>query len=73
VKQGATGSNTLFFGCRFSNRDFLYKDELEQLVNEKKLDLHTAFSREQKQKVYVQNKVAEAAAKIWTLLEVRIV
>ncbi len=28
VKLGATGSNILYFGCRFSSRDFLYKDEL---------------------------------------------
>jgi sulfite reductase (NADPH) flavoprotein alpha-component len=65
----ATGENTLFFGCRHSTRDFLYKEELELLSAENKVNLYTAFSRDQKEKVYVQQRVKEAAPHVWKILE----
>jgi sulfite reductase alpha subunit-like flavoprotein len=48
----------LFFGCRKSTEDFLYKDELEAYLADGTLDaLYTAFSREQVEKVYVQHRI----------------
>ena len=39
---------TLYFGCRNQFKDFIYKDELNQLLNDKAFNaLHTAFSRDQ--------------------------
>ena len=46
----------LFFGCRNRKEDFLYGEELEQFKEEEVLnELHVAFSREGKEKLYVQN------------------
>lgn len=69
VKVGATGKNVLYFGCRRSDSDFLYKNELEALQEKGLLKLHTAFSRQDKQKVYVQHKLAETGAEVWELLK----
>jgi NADPH-ferrihemoprotein reductase len=53
------GANVLYFGCRKSTEDYIYKDELEGFVQSKVLSkLHVAFSREGKEKVYVQNLIA---------------
>lgn len=55
------GTTVLFFGCRRSNEDFLYRQEMQQFSTQF-LHLFTAFSRENKQKrVYVQNKIKEHA------------
>jgi NADPH-ferrihemoprotein reductase len=45
---GATlGPAHVFFGCRSSQEDFIYQDELEGYVSNGVLSaLHTAFSRE---------------------------
>ena len=52
--------NTLYFGCKHSAVDFLYKDELLAFQQEGVLtQLHTAFSRQQAEKVYVQHLVAK--------------
>ncbi|XP_054724199.1 methionine synthase reductase-like isoform X2 [Uloborus diversus] len=41
------GETWLFYGCRYSENDFLYKDELQKLVEEKVLNhLLLSFSRE---------------------------
>ena len=48
--------NVLYFGCRSREIDFLYKDELVAAENEGTLSsLQLAFSREQTEKVYVQD------------------
>jgi NADPH-ferrihemoprotein reductase len=49
-----TSKNTLYFGCKKRDVDYLYKDEIEDYVKDKTLSsLHLAFSREQKQKVRI--------------------
>lgn len=37
----------LFFGCRNSKKDFFFKEEWQQLVENGKLQLFAAFSRDQ--------------------------
>jgi NADPH-ferrihemoprotein reductase len=50
------GKNTLYFGCRRRDEDFIYEDELREYEQSGVLDvLHLAFSREGAKKVYVQN------------------
>lgn len=67
---GAKGINWLFFGDQRSSTDFLYRQELEQLQAEGVLTrLDTAFSRDQDQKMYVQHRMLENAAEIWSWLE----
>ncbi|KAK9827800.1 hypothetical protein WJX74_002636 [Apatococcus lobatus] len=63
------GLNTLFFGSRTRDRDYLYGDQLEAWAHEGAITLHTAFSREQAAKVYVQDRLREQGEHIWKLLE----
>ena len=49
-------TNVLYFGCRNRDIDFLYKDEFKAAEDDGTLtSLQVAFSREQKEKVYVQD------------------
>lgn len=67
---GAKGRNWLFFGDQKESTDFLYRDELTDLHRDgllTKLDL--AWSRAQAAKVYVQNRMLEHAAELWSWLE----
>lgn len=58
----AHGSNTLYFGCQKPNQDYIYEDELTSYKSKGVLtDLYLAFSRQQKNKVYVQHLLGGAA------------
>eukprot|EP00045_Choanoeca_perplexa_P009046 m.85591 g.85591 ORF g.85591 m.85591 type:complete len:656 (+) comp14725_c0_seq1:55-2022(+) len=64
------GPTMLFFGCQNEAKHFMYREELEQAEQQKVLShLYTAFSRDQKEKVYVQHKLLEAKEEVWGLLE----
>src|SRR5882724_5453903 len=68
--QGATlGPAMLFFGCRHPEQDFLYADELKKFAADGVCELHTAFSRAQAPKTYVQNLLAQEKDKVWSLIE----
>ncbi|HLP78777.1 MAG TPA: flavodoxin domain-containing protein, partial [Candidatus Paceibacterota bacterium] len=55
---GAKGRNWLFFGDQRSATDFMYRDELEILQRAETLTrLDTAFSRDQTEKIYVQDRM----------------
>ncbi len=63
---GYTGRTWLFFGDRHARSDFLYQKELEAFVDDGTLvRLDTAFSRDQKEKVYVQHRILHAGAELW--------
>lgn len=50
------GKTMLFFGCRRREEDYLYQDDLQDLVNDDILTvLDVAFSRESASKFYVQD------------------
>ncbi|HEY2040480.1 MAG TPA: oxidoreductase [Edaphobacter sp.] len=67
---GAKGKNWLFFGEQRMKMDFLYQEQLEGLVNKGVLThLHTAFSRDQHNKVYVQDRIQENAKEVFEWLE----
>jgi len=67
---GATGKNWLFFGDQRQATDFLYREELEQMKADGFLTrLDTAFSRDQAEKIYVQNRMIENADELWAWLE----
>lgn len=73
MAMGAPGENWLFFGCRYEQQDFLYKDELFSFVDKGCLTLRTAFSRDGggqdgEPKVYVQQRMKECGEKLWTMM-----
>ena len=67
---GATGKNWLFFGDQKRATDFLYEEQLTAWHKSgflTRLDL--AFSRDQAEKIYVQDRMHENAAELWMWLE----
>jgi sulfite reductase (NADPH) flavoprotein alpha-component len=67
---GAKGRNWLFFGDHTRAADFLYEDQLTAWHKDgflTRLDL--AFSRDQQEKIYVQNRMLENGAELWAWLE----
>lgn len=67
---GGSGKNWLFFGDQKTATDFLYQEELKAFQSEGVLHrFHTAFSRDQSQKVYVQDRMQEQASELWNWLE----
>ncbi|SFJ32928.1 sulfite reductase subunit alpha [Planctomicrobium piriforme] len=66
----ASGKNWLFFGDQRSQTDYLYRDELESLYEQGVLSrIDLAFSRDQSEKVYVQDRMLENGAEFWAWLE----
>ncbi|KAI9030660.1 hypothetical protein CLU79DRAFT_694685 [Phycomyces nitens] len=61
-------SNVLFVGCRNSEKDFLYGDRWKSYVADGYLTLFTAFSRDQDEKIYVQDRLRENSSAIWDLV-----
>ncbi|MGZ0079992.1 sulfite reductase subunit alpha [Methylomonas sp. YC3] len=66
----ASGKNWLFFGDRNASTDFIYREEIEAMQSSgllTKLDL--AFSRDQAEKIYVQDRMKEHGAELYAWLE----
>jgi sulfite reductase (NADPH) flavoprotein alpha-component len=67
---GARGRNWLFFGDQCRATDFLYEEELTAMQADGHLTrLDLAFSRDQREKIYVQDRMREVAAELWSWLE----
>ncbi|MFJ9849418.1 molybdopterin-dependent oxidoreductase [Streptomyces sp. NPDC101150] len=67
--RGHTGPNWLFFGEQRQATDFYYRQELEAYRSSGHLDrLDLAFSRDQRNKVYVQDRMRENGARLWQWL-----
>ncbi|MFF5983220.1 molybdopterin-dependent oxidoreductase [Streptomyces olindensis] len=63
---GHRAPNWLFFGEQHRATDFYYEDELTALLDEGTLTrLDTAFSRDQRNKVYVQDRMREHGPELW--------
>jgi sulfite reductase (NADPH) flavoprotein alpha-component len=67
---GVRGRSWLFFGERNRATDFMYEAELAAWRKDGTLArLDTAFSRDQRRKVYVQDRMAENAGDLWLWLQ----
>ncbi len=67
--QNATGTNFMIFGNPHGATDYLYGDEWKQYEADGLVEVITAFSRDQAEKVYVQNRIVEHSARIYNLLQ----
>ncbi|WP_019156685.1 assimilatory sulfite reductase (NADPH) flavoprotein subunit [Robertmurraya massiliosenegalensis] len=69
-EQGATGRSWLFFGDQHFMTDFLYQTEWNQWLNNGVLTkLNVAFSRDGKEKVYVQQRMKEESKELFAWLQ----
>ncbi|MFF5899845.1 molybdopterin-dependent oxidoreductase [Streptomyces argenteolus] len=67
---GHPAANWLFFGEQRKDTDFYYRDELDSLRRDGTLTrLDTAFSRDQRAKIYVQDRMREHGAQLWSWLQ----
>lgn len=70
------GPTWLFYGCRHRDNDWLYREEMEQMLSKLSslstpfdLKILTAFSRMQGEpKVYVQHRLVEYKTKVWEFI-----
>lgn len=61
------GRNALFFGARNRNADFFFEDEWPML----KVKVYTAFSRDQREKIYVQDVIRREYQVVCELIQER--
>ena len=67
---GAKGKNWLFFGDQKKAHDFLYEKQFAEMQAKGLLTrFDLAFSRDQAEKIYVQDRMRENAAELWKWLQ----
>jgi sulfite reductase (NADPH) flavoprotein alpha-component len=67
---GATGRNWLFYGDQHFTTDFLYQTEIQNWHETGVLNkICLAFSRDQKEKIYVQHKMQQQAKELFNWIE----
>jgi sulfite reductase (NADPH) flavoprotein alpha-component len=70
VATRATGRNWLFFGDQRKATDYLYEEEWTQWQAQGHLArVDLAFSRDQLHKIYVQDRMRENAAELWSWIK----
>ncbi|MDO6407580.1 NADPH-dependent assimilatory sulfite reductase flavoprotein subunit [Pantoea phytobeneficialis] len=68
--EGAGGKNWLFFGNPHFTDDFLYQVEWQKYVKDGLLtNIDLAWSRDQAEKIYVQDKIRAKGAEVWRWIE----
>lgn len=71
-REPTLGPTILYFGCRKSDEDFIYREEIETAKESGVLaQVHVAFSREGPEKVYVQHRITEHYSHLWDLISQR--
>jgi sulfite reductase (NADPH) flavoprotein alpha-component len=67
---GASGRNWLFFGDQHFTTDFLYQTEMQSWIETGVLTkMNVAFSRDQDEKIYVQNKMMKYSREFFEWVE----
>jgi sulfite reductase (NADPH) flavoprotein alpha-component len=68
--RGASGQNWFFFGEQHFTTDFLYQTEMQMFLQTGVLNkISLAFSRDQRDKVYVQHRMKEQGKELYKWLE----
>lgn len=62
-------SNLVVFGCRNAAKDFYYRSEWEKWQREGGGRLHWCASRDQEDKVYVQDEIVEHGDEVWRCVD----
>ncbi|KAJ3639015.1 hypothetical protein Zmor_024825 [Zophobas morio] len=69
-KGECVGDTVLYYGCRTSNHEFLYKEEIMHYYKEKVITkLYLAFSRDQEEKVYVTHLLKKNSKELMKYME----
>lgn len=68
-QQKHKGDSWLFFGERHKDSDYYYQDEWQRFAENGLLRIDTAFSRDQPQKIYVQDRMLSQGAELWARLQ----
>ncbi|KIW16928.1 hypothetical protein PV08_04118 [Exophiala spinifera] len=76
ARRPVAGKSALVFGCRSEKADFFFRDEWPSLLSssehdETGLEVVTAFSRDQKGKIYIQDRIRERSSLVWEYLRER--
>jgi sulfite reductase (NADPH) flavoprotein alpha-component len=69
MAQNASGQNWLLFGERNRDTHFYYEDFFQELEKTGKLKLSLAFSRDQSEKIYVQDRLRQEAGTLFDYLD----
>lgn len=64
----SAADNLCFFGCRNRESDWLFAEEWRALEQHGCIEYHLAASRDQPDKVYVQDLIAQQAARVWAVV-----
>lgn len=68
--KGDSGNSWLFFGHQHQATDYLYEEEIEAWQADGTLNRASfAWSRDQSEKVYVQDRIRESGAEIWSWIK----
>jgi len=68
LAEKTTGENWLFFGETQQACSFLFEGFLTECIEQGQLNLFTAFSRDQSEKIYVQDRIKQQAEPLWALI-----
>lgn len=69
IQRKHTGRNWLFFGEWNRTTDYFYEEEWRQFQEKIPFRIETAFSRDQEHKIYVQHRMHEHGAELYSWLE----
>ncbi len=70
ILRKATGRSWIFFGDQHKATDYSYGEEFDQYLAEGSLDrLSLAWSRDQENKIYVQDKMLESGKDLWDWID----
>jgi sulfite reductase (NADPH) flavoprotein alpha-component len=67
--RAAQGKNWLFFGERNRKTDYFYEEDWEEWITQGKLRVDLAFSRDQSEKIYVQDRMYENRKELWAWIQ----